>query len=305
MPNPIQTPSLPLTQAAADYALIAQAIAYLEANYQAQPDLAAVAAQVGLSEHHFQRLFSRWAGISPKRFVQYLTAAHAKTLLQRTENVLDAACAAGLSGPGRLHDLMVTLDAMTPGQVKQRGGGLTIRTGVHPSPFGPALIGVTERGVCWLSFEEDEEIGRLGDWEIGRGLAELRESWAGAHVVADQDGTAPIAAQIFSQSPNLPISQSPLHLYVRGTNFQVKVWEALLRIPAGGAVSYGDVARWIGQPGASRAVGSAVGANLISYLIPCHRVLRSSGVVGDYRWGHTRKQAILAWESAHAGWDGD
>jgi AraC family transcriptional regulator of adaptative response/methylated-DNA-[protein]-cysteine methyltransferase len=304
MQNPIQTPSLPLTQAAADYALIAQAIAYLEANYQAQPDLAAVAAQVGLSESHFQRLFSRWAGISPKRFVQYLTASHAKSLLQRTENVLDAAYAAGLSGPGRLHDLLVNLEAMTPGQVKQRGAGLTIRTGVHPSPFGPARIGVTERGVCWLSFE-DKEMGRQGDKETGRGLVELRESWAGANVVADQSGTAHIAAQIFSLSPGLPVSLSPLHLYVRGTNFQVKVWEALLRIPAGGAVSYGDVARWIGQPGASRAVGSAVGANLISYLIPCHRVLRSSGVVGDYRWGHTRKQAILAWESAHAGWDGD
>lgn len=301
MPNLIQTPS----QATMDYALIAQAIAYLEANYQAQPDLAAVAAQMGLSEHHFQRLFSRWAGISPKRFVQYLTASHAKSLLQRTENVLDAAYAAGLSGPGRLHDLLVNLDAMTPGQVKQRGAGLTIRTGVHPSPFGPALIGVTERGVCWLSFEEDKETGRQGEEETGRGLAELRDSWAGAHVVTDQSGTAPIAAQIFSLSPGLPVSPSPLHLYVRGTNFQVKVWEALLRIPAGGAVSYGDVARWIGQPGASRAVGSAVGANLISYLIPCHRVLRNSGVVGDYRWGHTRKQAILAWESAHAGWDGD
>ncbi len=297
MSNSIQTPSPALTQAAADYALIAQAIAYLEANYQAQPDLAAVAAQVGLSESHFQRLFSRWAGISPKRFVQYLTAAHAKSLLQRTENVLDAAYAAGLSGPGRLHDLLVNLEAMTPGQVKQRGAGLTIRTGVHPSPFGPALIGVTERGVCWLSFE--------ADGEKGRELRELKESWAGANVVADQTGTAPIAAQIFTPSPPHPLTPSPLHLYVRGTNFQVKVWEALLRIPAGGAVSYGDVARWIGKPGASRAVGSAVGANLISYLIPCHRVLRSSGVVGDYRWGHTRKQAILAWESAHAGWDGD
>ncbi|MBP7963935.1 MAG: methylated-DNA--[protein]-cysteine S-methyltransferase [Caldilineaceae bacterium] len=297
MSNSIQTPSPALTQAAADYALIAQAIAYLEANYQAQPDLAAVAAQVGLSESHFQRLFSRWAGISPKRFVQYLTASHAKALLQRTENVLDAAYAAGLSGPGRLHDLLVNLEAMTPGQVKQRGAGLTIRTGVHPSPFGPALIGVTERGVCWLSFE--------ADGEEGRELRELKESWAGANVVADQTGTAPIAAQIFTPSPPHPLTPSPLHLYVRGTNFQVKVWEALLRIPAGGAVSYGDVARWIGKPGASRAVGSAVGANLISYLIPCHRVLRSSGVVGDYRWGHTRKQAILAWESAHAGWDGD
>ena len=209
MPNPIQTPSLPLTQAAADYALIAQAIAYLEANYQAQPDLAAVAAQVGLSEYHFQRLFSRWAGISPKRFVQYLTASHAKSLLQRTENVLDAAYAAGLSGPGRLHDLLVNLEAMTPGQVKQRGAGLTIRTGVHPSPFGPALIGVTERGVCWLSFE-DKETGRQGDKETGRqgdegeGLAELRESWAGATVIADQDRHRP------HRRPNLlPVSRSP------------------------------------------------------------------------------------------------
>ncbi len=303
MPTPTQTPSPQLSQAAADYALIAQAIAYLEANYQAQPDLADVAAQVGLSEFHFQRLFSRWAGISPKRFVQYLTASHAKSLLQRTENVLDAAYAAGLSGPGRLHDLMVNLEAMTPGQVKQRGAGLTIRTGVHPSPFGPALIGVTDRGVCWLSFEGDQEIGRLGDWEIGRGLAELEESWAGATVMTDQDGTAPIAAQVFTPSPPHPLAPTALPLYVRGTNFQVKVWEALLRIPAGGVVSYGDVARWIGQPGASRAVGSAVGANLVSYLIPCHRVLRSSGVVGDYRWGHTRKQAILAWESAHGAGD--
>ena len=303
MPNPnpttTQTPSYPMTQAAADYALVAEAIRYLEDTYRSQPDLAAVAAHVGLSEFHFQRLFSRWAGISPKRFVQYLTAAHAKTLLQHTESVLDAAYAAGLSGPGRLHDLMVNLEAMTPGQVKQRGAGLTIRTGVHPTPFGPARIGVTDRGICWLSFEEGGG-GNRGGEEARKGEAEMRESWSGADFVLDQSGTAPFIARIFTPSPAHPLTPAPLPLHVRGTNFQVKVWEALLRIPAGGVVSYGDVARWIGQPGASRAVGSAVGANLVSYLIPCHRVLRTSGVVGNYRWGHTRKQAILAWESAHA-----
>lgn len=268
-----------------DYQRIEQAIRYLEGHFRAQPRLADVAAQTGLSEFHFQRLFQRWAGISPKRFLQCLTAGYAEQLLRESPSLLEATYGAGLSSPSRLHGLFVNLHAVTPAEWRDGGAGLTIRHGLHDTPFGRCLLALTDKGICHLGFVDD----------AGRGaLAELRAQWPGARLQADDAGTHAVAARIFSRAP---AAGAPLHLWVRGTNFQVKVWEALLRIPAGALASYGDVARALDMPQASRAVGSAVAQNAIAYLIPCHRVIRQTGLVGDYRWGTTRKKAMLAWES--------
>ena len=269
-----------------DYERIEKAIRYLERNFRTQPRLAEVAAQAGLSEFHFQRLFQRWAGISPKRFLQCLTAGYAEQLLKDSPNLLDAAYAAGLSSPSRLHGLFVNLHAVTPAEWRAGGRGVTIRYGLHDTPFGCCLLALTDKGICHLSFVDDD---------ASVALDELRGQWPGAQLQADKSGTQAVAARIFSRTPD---RGAPLHLWVRGTNFQVKVWEALLRIPAGGLASYGDVAALLGTPRASRAVGSAVARNHVAYLIPCHRVIRQTGVVGDYRWGSTRKKAMLAWESS-------
>lgn len=273
-----------------DYQRIEQALDYLTEHFREQPRLAEVAAQLGLSEHHFQRLFSRWAGVSPKRFLQYLTAEYARSLLQNSHSVLDAAFAAGLSGGGRLHDLTVNLHAVTPGELQSRGAGLRIGYGSHPTPFGDCLLAATSRGICALSFHNPTELEAA--------LAELRQRWAGARFEADPAATAALTAQIFASNPGE--QPGPLHLLVQGTNFQLRVWEALLRLPAGTATSYGDLAERIGAPRAARAVGSAVGQNPIAYLIPCHRVIRASGVLGEYRWGSLRKQALLGWEAAQS-----
>lgn len=280
------------TQAAQDYAVVAQAIHYIAENFQDQPELSQVASHVGLSEHHFQRLFSRWAGISPKRFQQFLTKEYARSLLAQTGSLLDATYGAGLSSPGRLHDLLVTTEAMTPGQIKQQGAGLTIRYGFHPSPFGLSLLGATERGICWLSF--------VGEGGAGLELDTMQQSWCAADFVPDQMVSGALLPAIFGPEigRDAPEPLQPLHIFIRGTNFQLKVWEALLRIPSGRAVTYGDVATWIGQPTASRAVGGAVGANRVAFLIPCHRILRGDGIVGNYRWGEARKRAMLGWEAA-------
>ncbi len=277
-------------QMAEDYRRIEQAIRYLEANYRRQPGLAEVAAQIGLSEYHFQRLFSRWAGISPKRFVQALTIDYARQRLAESESVLDAAMEAGLSGPGRLHDLFVTHDAVTPGEFKHKGEGLTIRYGVHPSLFGECLIGLTERGVVALNFIDGDE---------PRALREMVRDWPAAEIVQDPQATAPLVARIFSPDASQEGSP-PLPVYISGTNFQVKVWRALLAIPQGSLVSYGAIAKSVGRPAATRAVGTAIGRNSVSYLIPCHRVIRSTGVISNYRWGSARKKAIQAWEAARA-----
>ena len=278
---------LVMQQEQTDYERIAAAIRYLEANVQEQPDLKAVADHVGLSEYHFQRLFSRWAGISPKRFLQFLTMQHAKQLLAESNSVLDTTYETGLSSPGRLHDLFVTLEAMTPGEYKQQGAGLTIDYGFHTSPFGDYLLAVTGRGICNLLFvEENQRETALRDMENTWSQANLRENTA---------VTQPIADRIFSQATT---RQRPLKLLVKGTNFQVQVWQALLQVPAGTAVSYGTLAQLAGNPKAVRAVGTAVGHNPIGYLIPCHRVIRSVGGFGSYRWGTTRKKAILGWEAA-------
>lgn len=270
---------------ATDYERIEKAIRYLEKNFRTQPKLADVAEQAGLSEFHFQRLFQRWAGISPKRFLQCLTASYAEQLLRESPKLLDAAYDAGLSSPSRLHGLFVSLHAVTPAEWRDGGAGITLRYGFHDSPFGRCLLALTGKGICHLGFVDDD----------GSALDELRSAWPGARLQADAAGTRAVAERIFSRAPD---QGAPLHLWVRGTNFQVKVWEALLRIPAGALVSYGDVAAALGTPQASRAVGSAVAQNHVAYLIPCHRVIRQTGAVGDYRWGSARKKAMLAWESS-------
>ena len=271
-----------------DYQRVAQAIQFLEQNYQEQPSLEALAAQLALSPFHMQRLFTQWAGVSPKRFVQYLTAEHAKSLLTNAHSVLDATYETGLSSPGRLHDLLIATEAVTPGEFKQRGAGLRITYGRHATPFGDCLLAVTGRGICQFLFVTET------GWAPA--VTDLRAQWQAADLVEDQAQTAPVIDQIFPS--NGQDGQRTVSLLLKGTNFQLKVWRALLQIPAGAAWSYEDVAQAIGQPTAARAVGNAVGANPIAYLIPCHRVIRKSGLVDAYRWGSTRKKAMLAWESA-------
>jgi len=270
------------------YRSVERAIEYLRDHVREQPRLADVAARVGLSEFHFQRQFSEWAGISPKRFLQYLTKEYAKEALRRCEGVLEAAYDAGLSGPGRLHDLLVTSEAVTPGEHRSLGEGVAIAYGFHATPFGECLIANTARGICRLAF--------VGSGGHGAEIEELKRIWPRAHLQRDQAATGKLAAPIFDPSNRA----KPLHLWVRGSNFQIKVWEALLRIAPGELASYEQVARAIGTPRASRAVGAAVGANPVAVLIPCHRVIRKAGDPGDYRWGLTRKRALIAREAAAA-----
>ena len=267
-----------------DYARVEQAISYLEENYRDQPELETVAEAVGLSAARFQRMFKRWAGISPKRFVQYLTLDHARRRLADSASVLDATYNSGLSGLGRLHDLFVTYEAMTPGDFKRDGDGVEIAYGVHPSPFGPCFIGETERGVCALGFADDAASPTP--------LEDFKQRWRNADFREDRKLTGETAARIFAAAGGR------LALDLRGTNFQLKVWEALLRIPPGAVVSYDALAGALDKLGAARAVGGAVAANPVSYLIPCHRVIRKSGRFHNYYWGPERKRAMLAWEAA-------
>lgn len=276
----------PYSQLAEDYQRIEQAIQYLDDHYQDQPSLEEVAASLGLSEFHFQRLFTRWAGISPKRFLQFVTKEHARDLLHQSENLLDTTHRVGLSSLGRLHDLMVSTEAVSPGEYKSRGAGLTIRYGLHPTPFGPCLIGLTERGICHLSFVQESE---------GDAIDALVADWASAKMVEDQKSTAPWVGPIFDLTQR---GDRPLHLFLRGTNFQLKVWEALLKVPAGTVTTYEQIAAQIGKPQALRAVGTAVGHNPIAVLIPCHRVIRKVGEFGNYRYGPARKKALLGWETS-------
>jgi AraC family transcriptional regulator, regulatory protein of adaptative response / methylated-DNA-[protein]-cysteine methyltransferase len=267
-----------------DYQRIEQAILYLEKNYQYQPELREIAESIGLSEYHFQRLFTRWVGISPKRFLQFLTKEGAKELLQRS-SVLNATYSVGLSSAGRLHDLFVTTEAVTPGEYKARGAGLTIRYGFHPTPFGECLLGVTERGICHLGFVQGSR---------DAALSHLKADWREARLHEESSATGPLIAPIFS----LGLNPTPISLYLTGSNFQLKVWEALLNIPQGAATTYEQIAAQIGQPKAVRAVGTAVGRNPVAVLIPCHRVIRKMGEFGNYRYGAARKKAILGWEAA-------
>lgn len=270
-----------------DYARIEAAIRFIEQEVPRQPTLAEMASEQGLSPFHFQRLFRRWAGVSPKRFLQFLTVEYGKQLLDQSWSLLETTYELGLSSPARLHDHFVSLEAVSPGEYKRRGSGLRIRYGVHPSPFGRMLLGVTDRGVCWLSFLCSVSPEADLDW--------MKRRWEGAHLSEDQESTGEIAGKIFKRGGN---GDAPMRLLVKGTNFQIKVWKALLRIPPGLVCSYDQMARSMGNPSAARAVGNALAANSVAYLIPCHRVIRSIGIPGRYRWGETRKRALIAWEAA-------
>jgi len=272
-------------QQAIDYQRIEKAIRFIEENFQQQPSLAQIADHVALSEFHFNRLFSRWAGTSPQRFMRFLTKEFAKERLAQTANLLDTTLEAGLSSTSRLHDLFVTYEAMTPAEFKNQGDGLTIHYGVHETPFGMCFIAVTTRGVMELRFLEEGGENSL--------LVSLQLEWPKAQWVFSSEITQPYIEQLFYSTSN---RSEPITVLLKGTNFQIKVWEALLTIPKGHLVSYNDIAQKIGKPNAHRAVGTAIGSNRIAYLIPCHRVLQKVGGIGGYRWGITRKKAILGWE---------
>ena len=271
-----------------DYSRVEKAISYLEENFQDQPNLQELAAHLNMSSFHFQRVFRRWAGISPKRFLQFLTIEHAKKVLDDNRSVLDATYDSGLSSPGRLHDLFVTIDAISPGEYKTKGMGLEITHGIHPTPFGECLLAVTERGICGLNFTNGES------WK--EAVANLQSQWEGATLKESNKETKPLVDKIFATNP--ADDKFSARLFLKGSNFQIKVWAALLRIPFGALCSYGDVAAYLGQPTAARAVGNAVAANPVAYMIPCHRVIRQIGVFGDYSHGSSRKKAIIGWEAA-------
>jgi AraC family transcriptional regulator of adaptative response/methylated-DNA-[protein]-cysteine methyltransferase len=277
-----------LPKAALDYGRIENAIQYLETHFHSQPSLREIANQIGLSEYHFQRLFSRWVGISPKRFLQFLTKEYAKQLLDNSSNILDVTYETGLSSPGRLHDLFVTCEAVTPGEFKSKGQGVSITYGFYPSPFGECLLASTDRGICGLDFVKNGNRSRV--------LSQLANDWKNANLVEDPGAQNQLVNRIFN--PTLKNESTPLHLILNGTNFQIKVWEALIKIPFGAMVSYEDVAVQIGLPKAMRAVGSAVGKNPVSFVIPCHRVIRKTADFGNYGGGTARKKAILGWEAA-------
>jgi AraC family transcriptional regulator of adaptative response/methylated-DNA-[protein]-cysteine methyltransferase len=272
-------------QRAADYGRIEEALGFITERYLQKPALKEIAEKVHLSEYHFDRLFKRWAGTSPQRFLHFLTKEHAKRLLEESRDLLDVAYTSGLSSPGRLHDLFVTYEAVSPGEFKRKGEGLALRFGFHPSPFGECMIAVTDRGICGLEFS--------GAGERDVVLKRLRSRWPEAEIIEDMNTTRSFSEKIFRRPE---MNGPPIHLLLRGTNFQIKVWEALLRIAPGHVASYEGVAQLVGKPHASRAVGTALGQNPIAYLIPCHRVILESGALGNYRWGTAKKKAMLGWE---------
>lgn len=273
---------------ASDYAIVRAAIAYLTENARAQPDLDALARALGRDPFVLQKLFKRWAGLSPKSFLQAVTLDHAKSLLRDSSSVLDTALEVGLSGPGRLHDLFVTHAAMSPGIYKARGAGLTIFYAFHPCPFGHALVMVSEHGLVGLAFCDPGEEQQTYD--------DMTSRWPNAFYVKDSIRTAPYVSRIFNREEWQP--NQPLRIVFIGSDFEVRVWETLLKIPFGKATTYGEIALHLEKPkGAARAVGSAVGKNPISFVVPCHRVLGTSGKLCGYHWGLTRKQAILGWET--------
>jgi AraC family transcriptional regulator, regulatory protein of adaptative response / methylated-DNA-[protein]-cysteine methyltransferase len=273
-----------------DYDLVRKAIAYISEHWRAQPEVEAIAHAVGATSDDLHHVFRRWAGLTPKAFLQALTIDHARSLLRDSASVLDAAYEVGLSGPGRLHDLFVTHEAMSPGEWKTGGAGLTVRYGFHPSPFGNALVMATDRGLAGLAFADPGE--------EQASLVDMRQRWPRATYVEDTGGTAAMARRIFDSS--LWRADQPLRVVMIGTDFEVRVWETLLSIPMGRASTYSDIARKLGKPNASRAVGAAVGKNPVSFVIPCHRVLGKSGDITGYHWGLTRKRAMLGWEAGRA-----
>lgn len=274
-----------LNRLSKDYYSIEKAIYFLEENFRDQPDLEAVAKTAGMSKYHFQRVFQRWAGISPKKFLQFLTKEYARQLL-KDSSLLDASYSSGLSGPGRLHDLFINWEAMSPGEYKQKGKGLAIDYGFHPTPFGECFIALTEKGICSLSF--------LNSGSRQEELKAFQRSWPEAKLTWNPDKTKKYIEEIFFKRHKKRF----VNLVCRGTGFQIKVWEALLKIPPGQVVTYTQIARLIDAPKSMRAVGNAVGKNPIAYLIPCHRVIRGVGQFGGYRWGTLRKKMILGKEAA-------
>lgn len=294
-----------------DFARIAKSIRFIATHFRDQPRLATIAEHAGLSEFHFNRLFRRWAGVTPKQYLAYVTGREARGEIINQSSVLDAAYAVGLSGPGRLHDLIVTLDAVTPGELKAFGGGITLHYGFSQTPFGDALLATTLRGLCHLSFVD------VGERE--KALSELRAQWRNASLAQDDAQAQTIANQIWANriwdaatTRGGPAAgagpaagggnkRSALKLHVPGTNFQLKVWQALLDLGAHSRTTYSDVAAAIGEKGSARAVGNAVSANPVGWLIPCHNVLRRDGGLGGYHWGEDRKRAILAWDSLRNG----
>ncbi len=268
-----------------DYHKVQAVLEHLTGDWRNQPSLGELARPVGLSEDQLQKLFTRWAGLTPKAFLQALTLDHARAMLDDCASILDAALDSGLSGPGRLHDLFLAHEAMSPGAYKARGAGLSISYGFHPSPFGIALAMVTEHGLCGLSFAD---LGK--DREA---LQDMMSRWPKARYVEDSARTAPYVARVFGDIKD----GQPLRITMIGSDFEIRVWETLLKIPCGGAVSYGDIAASLGKPKAARAVGAAVGKNPISFVVPCHRVLGKDGALTGYHWGLTRKKAILGWEA--------
>lgn len=288
----LSKPSPSEGEPARDYDLVRRAIAFLSKNWEEQPDLDQLASHLGLSPAHCQKVFKRWCGLSPKEFVQAITADHARKLLANSASVLECAYQVGLSGPGRLHDLFVSHEAMTPGEFRRRGLGLEMTYGFHASPFGDALLMVTSRGVAGIAFV-NEDAGQTRE-DV---LAEMKGRWPLAKYVEAPERTLPYVQRIFDFRNWSP--EQPVRIVLIGTDFEVRIWETLLKIPMGRAVSYADIARHIGCPTASRAVGSAVGRNPLSFVVPCHRVLRSDGSLGGYHWGLTRKRALIGWET---GW---
>jgi AraC family transcriptional regulator of adaptative response/methylated-DNA-[protein]-cysteine methyltransferase len=270
-----------------DFARITRAIQYIEREFRRQPKLAEIARHVGLSEFHFNRLFRRWSGLTPKQYLAEITSAAAAPALREEPSVLDAAHSVGLSGGGRLHDLTVTLDAMTPGEIRAAGAGVSIRLGVSNTPFGSAFIAETARGICKLAFID--AVGERAE------IAQLREAWPRAELKRDDKRAAELVGIIWGRG------KADLPLAVTGTNFQIQVWRALLELGPGITVTYSSLARQLGKPDGARAVGNAVGANPIAWIIPCHRVLRAGGALGGYRWGVARKEMIHRWEASRRG----
>ena len=266
---------------------IADAIGYINANIQQQPSLDEIAAAINLSPFHFQRLFSRWAGVTPKKYLQILTVDRAKALLAESKPLLEVSDSIGLSSSSRLHDHFLQLEAVTPGEYKSGGQGISIQYATAPSPFGEIFIAATPRGICKLSF--------IGQDDINTDIADLKRRWPNAELRQNPLDTVEIINSIFSTTDAIT---RPLSLHVSGTNFQINVWRALMQIPAGTLNSYSQVAEAVGRPKAARAVGSAIGSNPIAFFIPCHRVLQQSGHIGGYHWGVTRKHAMHAWETA-------
>jgi AraC family transcriptional regulator of adaptative response/methylated-DNA-[protein]-cysteine methyltransferase len=291
MLSPDRIPFEPLHTAASDYDVVRRAIGFISEQWRKQPEVEEIAHASGVTATELHHLFRRWSGLTPKAFLQAITLDRARTLLRDSASVLDAAYEVGLSGPGRLHDLFVTHEAMSPGEWKAGGEGLTLHYGYHPSPFGIALIVAAPRGLAGLAFADPGEEKAA--------LADMQRRWPKAHYVEDATRTAPLAQRIFD--PTLWRKDQPLRVVLIGTDWEVRVWETLLRIPLGQATTYSDIARKVGTAKASRAVGAAVGKNPISFVVPCHRVLGKSGKLTGYHWGITRKCAMLGWEAGRVG----